>query len=206
MTRNEEQVVALAGVFQAAALVEQLAREGDIPMETAEPLIRSLFEQNPNHFHDVYGEPHINLNVGLEHIRIVTGRDPKGISPDVTRYALSLLHLEKKLRRSPKMMAALGTGVQQAERQAQHFSIMHENTIAALADLYKHTLSTLSFRIKVTGNPSFLQNHHTANRVRTLLLAGIRAAMLWRQVGGKRWHLLVNRKRYLAASQNLLRR
>jgi len=33
-----------------------------------------------------------------------------------------------------------------------------------------------------------------ANKIRTLLLAGIRAAVLWRQMGGNRWQLLFSRK------------
>ena len=56
----------------------------------------------------------------------------------------------------------------------------------------------------MTGNPTYLQNSHTANKVRALLLAGIRAAILWRQVGGKRWHLLIARNRYQKACQQLL--
>jgi high frequency lysogenization protein len=76
--------------------------------------------------------------------------------------------------------------------------------IGNLADTYKQTLSTLSFRIKVAGNPQILQNSHNANKVRALLLAGIRAAILWRQVGGRRWHLLFNRKRYIKDAQGLL--
>ncbi|MEL7401437.1 MAG: DUF489 family protein, partial [Pseudomonadota bacterium] len=56
MTRNYEQATALAAVFQAAALVEQLARTGDTPEETTAPLLESLFIQNPAHFHDIYGD------------------------------------------------------------------------------------------------------------------------------------------------------
>jgi high frequency lysogenization protein len=48
----------------------------------------------------------------------------------------------------------------------------------------------------VTGNPTYLQNTATADKVRALLLAGIRAAILWRQVGGQRWHLLFKRGSY----------
>lgn len=199
-----EQATALAAVFQAAALVEQLARTGDVPNETTEPLLKSLFQQNPEHFNDIYGDASTRLTVGLKQLKAVAGKDPQGISPDVTRYALSLLHLEKKLSKAPDMLNALGDGIQQASRQAEHFSISHENTTASLAGLYKQTLSNLSFRIRVTGNPTYLQTNHTANRVRALLLAGIRAAMLWRQVGGKRWHLLVNRGRYLKACDQLL--
>jgi high frequency lysogenization protein len=89
-------------------------------------------------------------------------------------------------------------------RQADHFHTTHESVIGNLADTYKQTLSTLSFRIKVAGNPQILQNNYNANKVRALLLAGIRAAILWRQVGGRRWHLLFNRKRYIKDAQSLL--
>ncbi len=202
--RSHEQAIALAAVFQAATLVEQLARTGDIAGDASDPLIKSLFEQSPAHFNDVYGDPKLNLGIGLRQLQVVCKRDPRGLNPDVTRYALSLLHLERKLFKSPAMISQLGQGIDAASRQAQHFSPTHENTVAALAGLYKQTLSNLSFRIRVTGNPTYLQTNYTANRVRALLLAGIRGAILWRQVGGKRWHLLTNRKRYLKACEELL--
>lgn len=204
MTRNQEQTIALAAVVQAATLVEQLARTGDVSADACEPLLKSLFIQSPDRFADIYGNPRSSLSVGLNHLSSILGKDGKGISPDITRYTLSLLHLERKLAAKPSMLDSIGQGIQNASRQAEHFSITHENTVAALADLYKSTLSNLSFRIHVTGNPSHLQNSHTANRVRALLLAGIRAAILWRQVGGKRWHLLVNRGRYQKACTELL--
>ena len=198
-----QQVTALAAVIQAASLVEQLARTGDMPAQEAAPLLQALFIQSPERFDEVYGSAATSLPVGLENLQAIVGQTPRGVSPDVTRYALSLLHLERKLRQNSDMLNALGGGIQTASRQAEHFGISHENTIAALADLYKQTLSNLSFRIHVTGNPTYLQNPHTANRVRALLLAGIRAAILWRQAGGKRWHLLVKRGSYLKACQFL---
>ena len=39
----------------------------------------------------------------------------------------------------------------------------------------------------------FLQQEATAAKVRALLFAGIRSARLWRQLGGRRWHLLTKR-------------
>lgn len=203
-SRSEQQAIALAAVFQVASLVEELARTGDMSMTNAEPLIRSLFVQNPDHFGDIYGDAPNTLKTGLQTLNTASRRDPRGINPDVTRYALSLLHLERKLSKAPGMLDSLGKGINQTSRQAEHFSTMHENTLASLADLYKQTLSQLSFRIKVTGNPTYLQNNNTANKVRALLLAGIRAAILWRQVGGQRWQLLISRKRYARACDRLL--
>ena len=76
--------------------------------------------------------------------------------------------------------------------------------LLSLADLYKQTLSQLSFRIRVTGNPTYLQNAATADKVRAILLSGIRAAILWRQVGGRRWQLLFSRRRYSDICRDLL--
>ncbi len=201
---NQQQVIALAAVVQAASLVEQLARTGDISGDASDPLLQAVFNQSPENFHDIYGNARVNLSVGLNHLNSIVGRTGRDINPDVTRYTLSLLLLERKLSKRGDMLETLGNGIHSASRQAEHFSIGHENTIAALADLYKSTLSNLSFRIHVTGNPTYLQNSHTANKVRALLLAGIRAAILWRQVGGKRWHLLIARNRYQKACQQLL--
>ena len=56
----------------------------------------------------------------------------------------------------------------------------------------------------VSGNPSHLKRHAVAARIRALLLAGIRAAVLWRQSGGGRLHMLLLRKRYTRIAQSLL--
>ncbi|MCV6624547.1 MAG: lysogenization regulator HflD, partial [Cellvibrionaceae bacterium] len=50
-----EQALALAGVFQATALVDQIARSGYIPTAPYETSIASLFEQNPASAEAVYG-------------------------------------------------------------------------------------------------------------------------------------------------------
>lgn len=196
----EQQVIALAAVIQAASLVEQLARTGDMNLAEAEPLIKALFVQNPEQFQDVYSQPQ-GLLTGFKNLQVIFGNSQQRISPDIARYAVSLLHLEGKLKQHSAMLNDLGKGINASNRQVEHFGLLHENTLASVAELYKDTLSKLSFRIQVTGNPTYLQNPHTANRVRALLLAGIRAAILWRQCGGRRWHLLIKRKAYLRQAQ-----
>jgi high frequency lysogenization protein len=77
--------------------------------------------------------------------------------------------------------------------------------IAALDGLYQTTVSTFSFRIQVGGDPRHLQNTENAARIRALLLAGIRSALLWRQVGGKRWHMLFFRSRLKPSLRRILK-
>lgn len=208
INKHEQQAIALAAIFQAASLVEQIARTGEAPESELQLLINSLFKQNPDSFDDIYGRQP-NLQAGYHGIcQLMGGASTKmtqRVQPDVMRYALSILHLESRLRKNSAMLNSLGEGIQSASRQAEHFHITHENLLANLADVYKQTLSTLSFRIKVTGNPQILQNTQNANKVRVLLLTGIRAAILWRQVGGRRWHLLFNRKRYFKDAQSLIK-
>lgn len=209
-SKHEQQTIALAAIFQAASLVEQLARTGDIPTAELEMLIASLLKQNPDSFDDIYGlKP--NLQAGYHGICKLMGADDPAlesasltIEPDVMRYAISIIHLESRLRKNGVMMDDLGKSIQSSVRQVDHFHISHESVIGSLADTYQKTLSTLSFRIKVTGNPQILQNSLNANKVRTLLLAGVRAAILWRQLGGRRWQLLLSRKRYIKDAQALL--
>lgn len=198
---TKQQVIALAAVVQAATLVEQLARTGDMNLTQATPLLNALFVQNPERFEDIYGELS-NLKTGLVNLNAIFGKGTR-ISPDIARYVMSLLFLENKLSNASAMLNELGRGIAASQRQVEHFGVSHENTIASIADLYKETLSKLSFRIQVTGNPTYLQNPHTANRVRALLLAGIRAAILWRQCGGRRWHMLIKRGAYLKTAQVL---
>ena len=87
-----------------------------------------------------------------------------------------------------------------------HFPLNHSNTVARFADLYLKNISTLSPRIMVNGDPVHLNNSENANRIRALLLAGIRAATLWRQSGGGRLTLLLRRSPLLRETRMLLAR
>jgi len=92
-------------------------------------------------------------------------------------------------------MPKVSSGIEQAKRQLDHFHSSHENLIANLSGLYQETLSTFRFRIHVTGNAQHLQNTQNAHKIRALLLCAMRSAILWRQVGGRRWQLIFNRQK-----------
>ena len=81
---------------------------------------------------------------------------------------------------------------------------MHENVIANLADIYSNTLSQIPPKIMVAGESNFLNNPSNANKIRALLLAGVRAAVLWSQTGGGRWQVLFKRKQFVQAARELL--
>jgi high frequency lysogenization protein len=192
----DNQALALAGLFQAVHLVEQIARTGNVNEKELKTCIESLFQTHPKSIEDVYGGSKENLKLGYKEVRFLTdGKTRTGSSPDVMRYALAILHLEGKLRKNKKMMPKVSQGIDQAKRQLDHFHSSHENLIANLSGLYQETLSTFRFRIHVTGNAQHLQNTQNAHKIRALLLCAVRSAILWRQVGGKRWQLLFNRQK-----------
>ncbi len=69
--------------------------------------------------------------------------------------------------------------------------------------MYADTISTFRMRIQVTGDPNVLQQEENAAKVRALLLAGIRSAVLWRQSGGRRWQLIFTRRKIIDNAKQL---
>lgn len=185
------QALALAGVFQAASLVDELARTGQVDPRSWDTLIRATVETSPDSFEAIYGGHPNNLRRGLEVLEAVVGR--KQANPVVLRYGFSLLLLMNKLRTNDAMMGELGSRLVRIQGQAEHFGETHENVIASLGEAYQDTLSTLKTRIVVQGDPSLLQSRMMPERVRACLLGGIRFGLLWHQQGGRRWKLVFQR-------------
>ena len=203
MSNWRDQALALAGVFQAAILVERLAKTGQAPAEQMETAVFSLFQQNPETTEDVYGGVE-KLLPGLRAARqlIATRNHPE--YTDCLRYVLSILYLQRQLAKKPDLLSIIGNRLEKAQVQTDHFGIGHENVYANLASIYSDTLSTFRFRIQVLGDFNYLQQQRIANQIRTMLFAGVRSAMLWRQLGGRRLHLLFQRKKLIAAMDALV--
>jgi high frequency lysogenization protein len=205
-SREKEQVIALSAVFQAAELVATLAKTGQIDNDSFKPMVDSILLVNASSTQDIYGgqwDYQSNLSVGRNIAKKALGKDRSSLNPDTLRYALSLVHLENKLSKTPQMLSTIGQKISQIEAKKAHYdTVLHENLIASISGMYQDTLSTLPFRIQVQGDSRFLQQPHIANQVRTILMSGIRAAMLWRQLGGKRWHLIFKRKALLNALES----
>lgn len=185
------QAIALAGVFQAAAVVDQLARTGQCDERAWQTLIRATLNTDPSSFEAIYGGHHNNLRQGLSVLNAVVGRERA--DPAVLRYGFSLLMLMQKLRKQPSMMDTLGERLMRVQDQAEHFDDTHENVVASLGELYQNTISTFRQRIVVQGDPGLLQQRMMPERVRAALLSGIRFALLWHQQGGRRWKLIFQR-------------
>lgn len=204
MSKNLQDItLALAGVVQAAILVEQVAKTGQVQQDAYKCSIESLFDLNPSSTAAVYGGSAQHLRIGLEALRDMLAGQHK--HQEAMRYALGALHLQRKLAGRKDMLNIIASRIAQATSQAEHFSSTHDNVIGNLGQVYSETISTFRFRIQVMGDYNYLQQTRIASQIRALLLASIRSAMLWRQLGGNRWQLLLQRKALASHVDQLLR-
>ena len=206
MTREQERLVALGAVFQAAVLVDRIATTGSAPPASINALLDTLLVRNPENTLAVYGGDDINLLEGYRALSNILERASSPLQREPLRYALGMLTLERRLSKNSDMLNTVGQRLQQIENQVQHFGQGHENVIASCGGLYQDTISTFSQRIQVHGEMRFLQQPDNAAKIRALLLCGIRSALLWHQLGGRRWQLIFARKRYSTLLQQRLSR
>ncbi|MCK9531890.1 MAG: high frequency lysogenization protein HflD [Gammaproteobacteria bacterium] len=198
-----DRTLALAGVFLAAEQVQSVARRGRVEPEAFQTAVQSLFKIDATDTDDVYGG-RANLRPGLRALLANIRAKPQTRDLEQMRYTISLLHLERRLARRRELLDAIGNGIALTQKKVQLFSLTHDNVVAALADIYVNTVSTLTPRIMVAGEHGHLSHAENANRVRALLLAGIRSAVLWHQSGGSRMGLLFRRGAYAKEAERLL--
>jgi high frequency lysogenization protein len=121
------------------------------------------------------------------------------------RYFFSLLHLERKFIKdkalTEKLRFLIEKIIQQSNFSEDPFGA---SVLADLADAYTSTLANFNFRIMLHGNQHYLSQLDNLNKIRALLLAGIRSTVLWRQLGGNRWQLLFQRRNILKTVRELL--
>jgi high frequency lysogenization protein len=195
--------IALAGLFQAVGLVQQTARGRQRDTTALRACLYGLFNTDPESAENVFGEL-AGIRCGLEIVRTQISGPAPGRDTELTRYAVTALYLERKLRKDTVMLDAIRDGIDVAREQAEHLGPEHPDVIARLAGCYRQTLSNLRPRIIVNGEPAILGRPDNQNLIRALLLAAIRAAVLWRQCGGGRVTLVLRRKALLHATRLLL--
>lgn len=199
---DRDHALILGGVFQAARLTFELARYGRTLDDALEASIATLFQTKPESVQAVFGSP-MQLTLGLHHF-VTQLESPADRNPELTQYSIRLLQLGRKLFQDKQEMAALGTDLEDFQSRIDAFEFEKHTQYSQLAKIYQDHVSTLSPRILVQGEPLHLDNPDIAARIRCALLAGVRAAHLWYQCGGKRWHLLTRQRRLLSAAHELL--
>jgi high frequency lysogenization protein len=194
-------ILGLAAMLQALVQVRRLGHDASWDEALALPLIESLFHTDADTAEAVYGGAHaLQSGIGI----LCDQMEGRRVDALVARMAGTVLHLERKLTRRPPMLKLLSGHIRDAERAREAFGTLHDNVIERMSEAYTDTLSRLSPRVMVQGNADYLSNPRNVARIRALLLTAIRGAVLWRQSGGSGWHLLIKRKKILAAARAML--
>lgn len=189
-----DKVLALAGIFQATRLVQQVATTNSLDQAAFEASLKSLLVVNPASTLAVYDSNTDNLKLGFDLLLEQFGDDTSKRDMELTKYIVTIMHLTGKLTKDKKMLSTLSDGIERVRAQTEHFPVTHDNVVAGIADIYLNTISNIKPRIIVNGEHGYLSHPDNANKVRALLLSAIRSTILWQQCGGSRLQLMFKRK------------
>jgi len=199
----KERTLALAGVLQASELVRQAAWHGTWSGFAASASLQSLFRLESDSVEEIYGSKK-NLRLGLE--TLLAALQGENRYSEALRYALGLFQIERKFIKSRDLQNTIGERLEQISDSGEALEDYEREDQQAheIALLYSDTISQLTPRIVVNGKPQYLKTDRTVDWVRTLLLAGLRSAVLWDQLGGGRFELMFGRKKIMQEAQSLL--
>jgi len=197
----KERVRALAGLMQSVRLVQQMANNGQAETRALAPCIDSLFRFDAESTEEVYGGARA-LESGLR--RVIAQLDGSDRDGAQTRMAMNVLHLERRFVAAPEAMSQVQERLEEVQRERQPWEPTHPEVLASLGAIYADLVSPLGPRVMVAGNPVYLSQPEVVAEVRAALLAALRSAVLWRQLGGSYWDLLVSRRRMVETAQQLM--
>ncbi|MDG2018800.1 MAG: high frequency lysogenization protein HflD [Porticoccaceae bacterium] len=202
---SKQQALALAAIFQASNQVYKLAYTGDSDADKMAFSMSTLLNQNPDSLEQLYGAVE-NLQDGLATMQKFLENANNISEPkykEIISYVMSSIHLASKLSADQQLLTKIEHGIDNARQQAEHFTITHDNVYSNVGALYQETISKMRLRIQVMGSAVYLQQSAVSARIRCMLFAAIRNAFLWRQLGGKRRHLLLQRKAFIQIINDL---
>lgn len=191
MADISERVLALAGLAQALGQVRRIADTGQANAAVLDTALDSVFRIDASTPAAVYGGL-ANLRPGLMLLQDYFVN--RANDEHLPRLALAVLQLERRFVRDAAMTEKVLRGIHAQATAAGRLGSSHPDVIAALGSLYAETLSHLRPRVLVQGNPHYLGQPGVVAEVRAALLAAVRSAVLWRQLGGSYWDFLLHRR------------
>lgn len=199
----DDRVLALAGIAQALQQVRRIAETGHSEAAVVTTAMDSIMRIDADSPAEVFGGTR-TLEPGLRLLRDYFRN--QGKDEMLPRLALAVLQLERRFVRDNAAVAKVTDGIGRATDQARELgNSNHPEVLAAMGTLYADTISQLKPRIMVQGNPHYLGQPGVVSEIRALLLAAVRAAVLWRQLGGSYWELLLSRRGMAEAVERALR-
>ena len=194
-------VLALAGLVQALAEVRRIAETGQADASVLATALDSVFRIDAESAAAVFGTA-TDLRPGLLLLRDYFGNQNKDEA--LPRLALAVLQIERRFVRDGAMVQQVQDGIAATAPLAERLGSSHPDVLAALGKLYADTVSNLRPKVMVQGNPHYLGQADIVSEIRALLLAALRSAVLWRQMGGSLFDFLLGRRQMLAAIESAL--
>lgn len=186
-----QRVLALAGMVQALKLVRQIAETGHADVGNQRIVLDSVFRIDADSVDAVYGgagQLRSGLMILREHL-VDRGGDEM-----LPKLGMSILQIERRFVADDGMATHVLDGIRAVESTAERQGSIHPDVIGRLGQLYADTISSLRPKVIVQGNPHYLQQPQVVAEIRALLLAALRSAVLWRQVGGSYWDFVFRRR------------
>jgi len=198
----ENQTLALGGIFQSVHICKSLATTGKCEQDELEGTLRSIMTLKTDRVLDAYGGRAATIGRGLRILKSQLGGNAESRDMDIARYSLALIQLGTNVLNDSTTVEQLRIGISRA--QAMEKPVTDPDMISNLANLYRSSISHLTPRIMVSGDPDHLNNNEIASTIRSALLGGVRSVVLWRQCGGSRPKLLLNRNQYIRQADQFL--
>ena len=207
-TPRQARLIALAAVFQSAQLVHLFATQGRAALHTHQREFDQLIHASLSD--DLYpptryGYP-ASLRLGLRTLESCltqpftsTPAPKRWRYSESMRYTLALLTLERKIYRQAKLTGIIEQQLPVLTNRLSFFDgdVQHSAVMAGFAQLYLDTAGTLKMRLKIQGQQAHLTEQANIDRIRACLFAGVQAAHLWHQLGGRRWSFMFGRRHLL---------
>ena len=198
MNLIEERTIALAGLLQACGQVQTIARTGAADKAVEAACLKSIMVLDAMNTPAVYGGVQ-GVRTGLKMIADGVMSSPQGYKVEVLRYAMSLIQLQNQLYHNQSAFNEFGQAVERLS------AVSSAELTQACSDLYQKFISEMRPQIIVQGEQNFLQREDIPPKIRAMLLAGIRSAVLWQQKDGGKFKLIWQRTRMQNAARDLLR-
>lgn len=193
------QTIAMAALCEAALLIQQVSKGQAFDSQALATLVGGIMNTAPENVDQVY--PNLaSLKQGSYLLVHQLSGQATSKDVEVTRYLAGMMSLSKKLLNNQTALTGLSTSLKEVERRLEHFDITDASIIGNFADIYSKNISPIGQKIKVIGTPQNLKQPIIQNQVRAVLLAGVRAAVLWRQMGGKRRQFIFSRNKILKSA------
>ena len=211
-TTLRHRAISLAGLWQALVLIQQVASIRGLSSGSTHYMhtsLNSVTVLSPKTIDEVYGGIS-GIELGLEKFEyfdqsIFTMRgELVGYFVDVLKVAGHLSQHQHKDMRDDMRKSLKQVRKQYTIKSSKTCDTGNVEFYKEVNDLYLNTISRLPHRISLFGHTDRLSVPAVTHKLRSLLMAAVRSAMLWRQFDGSIHGLLWEKKQIVEQAQHLL--